>query len=123
MEKKSKPTIVLGASTNPTRYSFLATNRLLGAGHLVFPVGIKKGEIAGIPIINHREILHNIDNITLYLGPNHQEEWKSYILETNPNRVIFNPGTENPEFEKELIDAGIDAVEECTLVLLSTSQY
>lgn len=123
MEKKSKPTIVLGASTNPTRYSFLATNRLLGAGHTVFPVGIKKGEIAGISIINDREIIENVDTISLYIGPDHQEEWKSYIMETKPNRVIFNPGTENPAFEKELIDAGIDAVEECTLVLLSTSQY
>lgn len=123
MEKNSKPTLVLGASTNPTRYSFLATNRLLAAGYAVFPVGIKKGEIAGIDIINTKEIQENIHTITLYLGPSHQEEWKNYILETRPKRVIFNPGTENPAFEKLLISEGIDAVEECTLVLLSTGQY
>lgn len=119
----NKPTIILGASSNPERYSFLATARLLEHGHTVWPVGIKKGEIQGIPIQNDAGIIEGVDTITLYLNPSNQESWKEYILATQPKRVIFNPGTENPEFEMQLREKGIEATEACTLVLLGTGQY
>ncbi|MGB5274760.1 MAG: CoA-binding protein, partial [Flavobacteriaceae bacterium] len=45
------------------------------------------------------------------------------ILKLNPKRVIFNPGTENPELYRLLEEQGIMAIEACTLVLLATDQY
>jgi hypothetical protein len=37
--------------------------------------------------------------------------------------VIFNPGTENLEFENLLKENGIETEIACTLVLLSINQY
>lgn len=118
-----KKTLILGATTNPSRYAYLAANRLVNAGHQIVNIGIKSGEVAGQPIQSFETIHPDIDTITLYLGPQNQKEYYKYILETNPRRIIFNPGTENPELEELAQYQGIETLEACTLVLLSTSQY
>ncbi|MEQ8909915.1 MAG: CoA-binding protein [Vicingaceae bacterium] len=119
----SKKTIVLGASTNPSRYSYMAVNRLVEKGHNVVPVGIKKGSIAGLDIQSADEEQQDIDTITLYLGPQNQSQYYNYLLAINPKRVIFNPGTANPELEDKLRENGIAVVEACTLVMLSNNLY
>ena len=119
----NKATLILGASDKPERYSFIATDRLNSNGHSVFPVGIKAGKIKNIDILINKPIIPNIDTITLYIGPKNQAEWYDYILRTNPKRLIFNPGTENPELFKMATDAGITCVEACTLVMLSVGNY
>jgi len=118
-----KKTLVLGASTNPSRYSYIATNRLKEAEHEVVPVGIKKGSIAGIEIRNDESIVEDIDTITLYINPKRQEAYYDYILDTRPKRIIFNPGTENPVLAAMARKQGIEVSVACTLVLLSTDQY
>lgn len=118
-----KKTLILGATTNSSRYAYLAANRLVAHGHTIINVGIKTGEVAGQPI-EKPEIIHtDIDTITLYLGPDHQKDYYDYIINTKPRRVIFNPGTENPELEELLAKNHIETLEACTLVLLSTNQY
>jgi predicted CoA-binding protein len=119
----NKKTLVLGASTNPVRYAYQATDSLLQNGHDVVPVGIKKGEIFGHSIINDKSIQHEIDTITLYVGPQNQAEWYNYILDTKPKRIIFNPGTENIELVKLAEEQGIQTEIACTLVLLSVGNY
>ena len=96
----SKKTLVLGASPNPDRYSFLAVNKLANYGHSVVPVGIKKGKIQDMEIINQNVMVENLDTITLYLNPTNQQPYYDYILSLNPKRIIFNPGTENRELAK-----------------------
>ncbi|MBK6544077.1 MAG: CoA-binding protein [Saprospiraceae bacterium] len=120
---KSKKTLVLGATTNPERYSYLAVKKLMEYHHEVIPVGIRKGEIEGIKIENNKPVLKSIDTISLYLNPDHQQEWYPYILSTHPRRLIFNPGTENQELQKLAQEHGIHTEEACTLVLLQTGQY
>jgi len=120
---KHKSTIVLGASTNPERYAYLATVLLHENLHPVVPVGLRPGQIAGIDIRTDRQVLTGVDTVTLYLNPLHQKDWYAYILATQPKRVIFNPGTENPEFYSLLVQHGIEPVEACTLVMLRTGQY
>lgn len=120
----SKKTLVLGASTNPERYSNIATKLLLKHGHEVALVGIKKGSIEGNEISSSKEnIIENIDTITLYVGPQNQQEWYNYILKTKPKRIIFNPGTENEELMALASQNNIEFEEACTLVLLNTGQY
>lgn len=117
-----KTTLVIGASTNPERYAYKATVMLAEYGHPVIPYGLKKGEIEGKQIVN--ELPQNgVDTVTLYVGPQHQEPFYKYVLSLKPKRVIFNPGTENHEFEQQLEAAGIQALEACTLVLLRTEQF
>lgn len=118
-----KKTVVLGASENPSRYSFMAVNRLLMAGHEVIAIGAKKGKIRDIEIQTELGGMDNVHTVTLYLNPVHQELYYDAILKLKPDRVIFNPGTENPDFEEQLQKAGIETMEACTLVLLSTGQY
>ncbi|EAY28248.1 CoA-binding protein [Microscilla marina] len=118
-----KNTLILGATTNPSRYAFLAADRLTGYGHEIFPVGIKKGQVFGKDIINDKKVIGNIDTITLYIGARHQSEWYDYILKTKPKRLIFNPGTENMELAQLAKDNSIEPVFACTLVMLSTGQY
>jgi predicted CoA-binding protein len=118
-----KKTLVLGATPNPDRYAYLAANRLARHGHEIVNVGIKTGTVAGVPIEKPETIHPDIDTITLYVGPRNQPSLYNYILETKPKRVVFNPGTENEELESQLRQHGIEPVEACTLVLLSTGQY
>jgi uncharacterized protein len=120
---KNKPTVVIGASPNEERYSFKATVSLLNHQHDVYPIGIRKGKINSINIITDKPILEDIDTVTLYVGPDNQAPWMDYIFSLNPKRIIFNPGTENPEFEAMAKIKGIEATQACTLVLLSINQY
>ena len=123
-EKKSK-TVVAGASTNPTRYAYLAAQMLQEYGYDFVPVGIKKGELFGQPILDFRELpkIDHVDTVTLYIGPDNQKVWYDYLISLKPRRVIFNPGTENFEFAQRLKKEGIEVTEACTLVLLRSHQY
>ena len=120
---KNKKTLVLGASTKPERYAFKAINMLVDKGHSVLAVGQNAGEVAGVKIQTKAIPLKNIDTVTLYLNPTRQRDYYNYIVETKPKRVIFDPGTENPEFYQLLQLNGIKVEVACTLVLLTTNQY
>ena len=123
METTGKHTVVLGASPNPSRYSYLAVNRLVQHGHEVTPVGIKNGEVAGLKIVKGMPQLSNVDTITMYLNAQRQQQYYDYILSLHPKRIIFNPGAENPELVTLAEQQGIETMEACTLVMLSTHQY
>jgi predicted CoA-binding protein len=118
-----KKTLVLGATPDTSRYANLASNRLVGRGHTIVNVGLKAGEVAGVPIEKPETIHHDIDTLTLYVGPQHQPELYNYILDTHPKRIIFNPGTENGELRRMANEKGIVTEYACTLVLLSIGDY
>lgn len=123
MNNNKKTTLVLGASENPSRYSNLAINRLRKHGHPVVAVGKKPGKVLDVPLHNNHQPFENIDTVTLYLNPDNQKEYYDYILSLKPNRIIFNPGTENDELYELADKNGIEHLEACTLVMLSTGQY
>ena len=116
-------TLILGASNKPERYSYQAVERLLFHGHSIVALGNRPGEILGNQLHTEKKEWKGIDTVSLYLGPQRQEEYYNYILSLQPRRVLFNPGTENPVFEKKLADQGIGVERACTLVLLATNQY
>ena len=116
-------TLVIGASTNPNRYSNIAIKRLLDKNIAVVALGLRKGKVLDVAIDDQKEDYKNIDTVTLYLNPKRQEEYYNYIISLQPRRVIFNPGTENMEFVKLLKNNQIESEIACTLVLLSTNQY
>lgn len=119
-----KKTVVLGASDNPSRYSYKAIHRLQQHGYEVVPVGIKNSTVGGLPIITDKtQKVDNVDTVTLYVGPQNQPVWYDYIISLNPKRIIFNPGTENRELEQLAEDNGIETMHHCTLVMLASSTY
>ena len=121
MEKKK--TLVLGASDNPARYSFMAIDRLRAHGHSVVAVGRKQTVVKDVMVETEIRKAEDIDTVTLYLNPDHQQSYYDEILALHPRRIIFNPGTENPELAQLAAAKGIEAVEACTLVMLATAQY
>ena len=123
METRKGKTIVLGASTNPERYSHMAVLMLRRQGHDVVAVGPKPGRIGDVDIVPEMPSDESVDTVTLYLNPTHQASYADRILSLHPRRIVFNPGTENPELEDLASQKGIQAQRACTLVLLSTGQY
>ena len=120
---EKKKTLVLGASDNPSRYSYLAVNRLRSYGHPVVAIGKKIAMVADVPIDKEKKEWDNVHTVTLYLNPAHQKQYYDYILSLKPTRIIFNPGAENDELADLAAKNGITPIEACTLVLLSTNQY
>jgi uncharacterized protein len=120
-----KKTVVLGATSNPSRYAYIAANMLKDYGHEVVPVGIQKGELVGKHIIDLREkpVFDTIDTVTLYIGTQNLYEWIDYIISIKPKRIIFNPGTENDDLRKKAVENDIEAVYGCTLVMLRAGLY
>ena len=117
-------TLVIGASVKPERYSYKATNMLNDYGHDVFPLGLREGKIGDIEILTGRPAIKDIDTVTLYLSEKNQHDYYEYIIDTiKPRRIIFNPGTENYQFQKMAQDKNIEVEVACTLVLLSSGQY
>ncbi|MBA6152914.1 CoA-binding protein [Gelidibacter maritimus] len=119
----NKKTLVFGASLNPSRYSNLAIYRLTSHGHEVVAFGLKEGEVSGVKIDTELVAYNGIDTVTLYMNPTRQKPFYDYLISLKPNRVVFNPGTENPDFFQRLRDAKINFEIACTLVLLGTNQY
>lgn len=118
-----KKTLVIGASKNPERYAYKAAKQLLSHGHEIELLGLKPDVIFDRTIDVERKAYNDLDTVTLYVGPRHQPDYYDYVVSLKPKRVIFNPGTENPEFESLLEKNGIATEEACTLVLLATGQY
>lgn len=116
-------TLVLGATSNPERYSFLAMSRLLQYDHEVVAIGLKDETVFGIEIQKGFPDFKEVNTVALYLNPQRQKEYYDYIVSLKPKRVIFNPGTENPEFYEILSQHNIKSEIACTLVLLGTNQY
>jgi uncharacterized protein len=120
-----KKTVVVGATENPTRYAYIASQMLSSHGHEFVPVSIKKGEVLGKQIldVNEKPEIGDVDTVTMYVGSRNQASWYDFILNLKPKRIIFNPGTENPELEEMAHKQGIEIVEGCTLVMLRLGHY
>ena len=123
LDKTSKKTVVLGASSKIDRYSNRAVKQLMANGHLVIPIGFENEKINGLQIETALLPIENVNTISLYLNPKRQEAYYDYILSLNPKRIIFNPGTENRDLEQLAKKQNIETIEACTLVMLSVGNY
>ena len=118
-----KKTLVFGASLKPQRYSNIAIYRLLKNNIETVAFGLREGDVDSVKIKTNLSEFEDIHTITLYLNPTRQKEYYNKIVALKPKRVLFNPGTENPEFYNILKENGIEVEVACTLVLLSIGQY
>ncbi|MCD6367287.1 MAG: CoA-binding protein [Bacteroidales bacterium] len=113
----------MGASIKPSRYSNMAIRLLRKNGHPVVAVGLREGQVKDVPIFTYRPIMGDINTVTFYLNPVSQETFYDYILSLKPERIIFNPGTENRTFKKMALEQNIEVVENCTLVMLNRNLF
>lgn len=119
----NKKTLVLGASPNPMRYGYKAVKRLVSHGIEVVAIGKREAEVAGVPVVKGKPAIEELHTVTLYLNPSNQEEYLDYIMELKPRRIIFNPGTYNQKLAHRAEEAGIEVVEDCTLLMLGGNTY
>ncbi len=119
----NKKTLILGASENPARYSNMALKKLRAYGHEVVAIGRREGKAEDVAIIKSKPYIQDIDTVTVYMNEQNQKEYEDYILSLKPKRIIFNPGAENDGLAKKAMENGIQPVEACTLVMLSTGLY
>ena len=120
----SERVMVLGASDNPSRYSNMAIDFLLQKGHEPVPVHPFHPEIMGIPVVRSLEFITGaIDTLTLYVSPEHLSPLVDSVIALKPRRVIANPGAESEEMRLAAEEHGIQYLEACTLVMLSTGQF
>ncbi len=115
--------VVLGASPNPERYSNKAVRRLLSNNYEVVAIGKREGSIGGVPIITGQPPLADVHTVLIYLSPDHQGEIFDYVISLRPKRVVFNPGTESPEFQEWLESYNISVVRDCSLVMMATGRF
>ncbi|MDZ4722719.1 MAG: CoA-binding protein [candidate division Zixibacteria bacterium] len=121
---KGSTIAVLGASTKPGRISFLAMKMLKANGFLPIAVHPAGHDIDGMPGVRLlSDIQKTVDTVIVYINAQISSAEKENILALKPRRVIFNPGAENESLAETLISAGIEIVENCTLVLLKTNQF
>lgn len=118
-----KKTLILGATENQDRYANRAALSLLAHGYPIEMIGLRQGNVRGVPIQTGLPDLTDIDTVTMYVGARNQKGYYEYLKSLKPRRVIFNPGAENPELEQELEKAGIEPIDACTLVMLSVGTY
>ena len=116
-------TLIIGASVNPERYSYKAAERLLAHKHDIYMIGNKAGTLFEHEISKEMTPYTDVDTVTMYVSSKNQVGYYDYIISLKPRRVIFNPGTENPEFETLLATNGIESEIACTLVLLATNAF
>jgi len=123
VQKPEMTTLVLGASSNPSRYSYKAAHKLKEAGERFFLLGRSAGRVADHEILSEWPINQHIDIVTIYLKQANQSDYYDFIISSKPVKVIFNPGSENTELANLLKEHGIQVQMACTLVLLATGQY
>ncbi len=123
MKPTNKKTLVIGASENPSRYSNAAIRALTNKGISVVAIGRRTGKVGEVLIGKEKTAWADIHTVTLYLSQTNQQEFEEYIISLKPKRIIFNPGAENEDLAQKAVEAGIEALEACTLVMLSTGQY
>lgn len=118
-----KKTLVLGASLNPERFSYMAVRKLRYGNIPVVAVGMREGEISGVRVEKPFSRFDDIHTVTVYIGTRNLPMYYEYILGLKPSRVIFNPGTESPAFAETLKAAGVEVVNACTLIMIANNVY
>lgn len=114
---------ILGASDNPSRYSFMALELLIEKGHELRLINPRLKSIAGHPCVSSLSALKDVHTLTIYVNPEILEQNLDGIIKLHPKRVIMNPGSESLLVKKALEQQGIEVIEGCTLVMLRTSQF
>lgn len=119
----TKPTLVLGASLNESRFSNICIHTLSDNHIPTMAIGLREGDVAGVHILTGLPALDGVHTITLYLGPPNQKQYYDYIINLNPKRIIFNPGTWNPDLVSLARQQNIEIVNNCTLMMISGGYY
>lgn len=123
MSSRAGKTLVLGASPNSERFSHKCILSLADHGIPLVAAGLREGHAGNVPIFRGTPAFGSIHTVTMYIGARNQDSYYSYVITLKPERVIFNPGSENPVFEDMLRREGIEVIHGCTLMMLENGDF
>jgi len=123
LHNNNKTTLVIGASLKEERFSNICIKTLVAENIPVHAIGILSGTVAGVQVQTGFPDISGIHTVSLYITPENQKLMYNYIIGLHPERVVFNPGTENPELKSLLALGGILAVEDCTLMMVEGGRF
>jgi len=115
--------LILGASTNPNRSSFMATKFLNNRGFTLQAVAGKTGMIDDLEITNNLQNQGPVHTVTIFLNAQRQKDYYDFIISLKPKRIIFNPGTENPELETLAKNHQIQTLSGCTIAMITAGLF
>lgn len=118
-----KKVVVIGASPKKWRYSYKAVRMLEDYEYEVIALGKTPENIGSTMIQTGQPKIDDIYTISLYLNIENSTKIMDYILTLEPQRIVINPGAENPQLEMEAQEQGIEVLRGCTLVMLSTGTF
>jgi uncharacterized protein len=119
-----KTTLVLGASHNPERFSYKAVRQLQAGNIPVIALGRRNADLGNIQIRKGMpDDITGVHTVTMYLSAANQKEYYDFIFSLRPERIIFNPGTINPELQAIARQKGIEVITDCMLVMLRNGSF
>ena len=119
-----KPTLIIGASPRSSSYANMAMHALEQAEHKTLLYNPTGRQVEGRAVYTDLDqINEEVHTVTLYVRPSRLRPIVDQIIALKPQRIVFNPGTEDEGIIQEFGGAGIEALEACTLVMLRTGQY
>ena len=118
-----KTTLVIGASTNVERYSNKCIKLLKEHKIRTYAIGNKEGTAYTVNIETGFPHYTDINTVAMYVSAKNQESYYDYLISLKPQRILFPPGTENPEFEIKARANGIITEQACPLVMLNVGTY
>jgi hypothetical protein len=122
-----QPTIaVLGASPDRSKFGNKCVRAFLDEGYEVFPINLGGSEVEGL--VTYRrldEVPKALDCISVYLPPPVSLELIPEIAAAGAEKVWFNPGAADGRVFEAARQAGVRALDACSIVAIgrSPAQY
>lgn len=113
----AKSIAVIGASNNPAKYGNRALKAWLETDWTVYAVNPNEDEVEGMTAYDSvLDIPDDVDTATLYVPPKVGLSVADELIAKCVGEVYLNPGSGSPELKQKLEDAGIEAIEACSII-------
>ncbi len=121
MQAAQKPTVaIVGASTDPTKYSNKAVLAYKQQGYEVYPVNPKGGTLHGLKVYRRlAEVPRRpLDRVSVYVPPEVTLQVLDEVAQVGTRQLWLNPGSESPQVLEKARSLGLEPVVACSILAL-----
>ncbi len=115
----AKPTVaIVGASTDPAKYSNKAVRAYVQQGYEVYPVNPKGGTLHGLRVYRSlREVPRRpLDRVSVYVPPEVTLQILDEVAEVGTRELWLNPGSESPQVLQKARQLGLEPIVACSIL-------
>src|SRR5262245_7365568 len=117
-----KTAVVLGASSDHTKFGNKAVRAYQQDGYEVYPVNLKETEIEGLKVYHSiRDVPVRTNVVSVYLPPLATFKALHDIAAKGCDELWLNPGTESDEVLEEAARLKLNVIQACSIVALGIS--